>query len=93
MMNVKKIKRKCMVNGCKNLVSFSITRRHQFGNSIHICPECLNEAAKKINETECKPPSANEKETKTECICPVCNKAYKSEASLKQHMKTHAKEG
>jgi len=43
-MKVKQIKRRCMVNGCRNTASFHITRRNQLGNSIHICEDCLREA-------------------------------------------------
>ena len=43
MIKIKKIKRRCMVNGCKNIHTFTVTRRNEFGNSIHICEDCLKD--------------------------------------------------
>ena len=43
MIKIKKIKRRCMVNGCKNIHTFTVTRRNEFGNSIHICEDCLRD--------------------------------------------------
>ena len=43
MIKVKKIKRRCMVSGCKNINSYTVTRRNEFGNSIHICEDCIRD--------------------------------------------------
>ena len=51
-MRVKRIKRRCMVNGCRNTASFHITRRNQLGNSIHICEDCLREAVQCIDNVK-----------------------------------------
>lgn len=37
---IKKIKRQCMVRGCKNRESYSVSCSRELGNSIHICEEC-----------------------------------------------------
>lgn len=49
-MYVKKIKRKCGVRGCKNTVSYAISKSREMGNSIIACKECLLEALAKIEE-------------------------------------------
>ena len=44
-----------MVNGCKNIHTFTVTRRNEFGNSIHICEDCLRDIlgeAGKLKEAE-----------------------------------------
>lgn len=43
MIKVKKIKRRCMVSGCRNINSYTVTRRNEFGNSIHICEDCIRD--------------------------------------------------
>ena len=45
-MNVKRIKRKCGVRGCKNIVSFALSKTREFGNSVIMCRECMQEALK-----------------------------------------------
>lgn len=83
------IKRKCMVSGCKNIGSYSITRRNAFGNSIHICEECARQLTKELD---------SEKESLTgdgtaNFICRECEKEFKTERGLKRHMTevhTHA---
>ena len=55
MIKIKRIKRRCMVNGCKNIHTFTVTRRNEFGNSIHICEDCLRDIlgeAGKLKEAE-----------------------------------------
>lgn len=49
-MNFKQVKRKCGVRGCKNTVSFHISRTREIGNSVIICKECLQEALTAISE-------------------------------------------
>ena len=43
-MNVKKIKRKCAVKGCRNIESYTISKARDFGDTVLICPSCLQEA-------------------------------------------------
>lgn len=45
-MNVKKIKRKCGVRGCKNTASFIISKTREMGGSVIMCRECMIEALK-----------------------------------------------
>ena len=47
-MNVKKIKRKCMVKGCRNTETYTISKVRDFGDTVLICPSCLKEAAAAI---------------------------------------------
>ncbi len=44
-MHVKKVKKKCMVKGCRNTDCFSLTAGHEFGNTVIICLDCLKAAA------------------------------------------------
>ena len=44
-MNIRMIKRKCGVRGCRELVSFAVSRTGEMGNSVIICKKCLDEAA------------------------------------------------
>lgn len=43
-MNIRYIKRKCGVMGCKNIGSFAISKINHFGNTVIICDSCLKEA-------------------------------------------------
>ena len=43
-MNVKKIKRKCAVKGCRNVETYTISKVRDFGDTVLICPSCLQEA-------------------------------------------------
>ena len=45
-MNVKKIKRKCGVRGCKNTASFIISKTREMGGSVIMCRDCMEEALK-----------------------------------------------
>ena len=49
-MYAKKIKRKCGVRGCKNTVSYAISKSREMGNSIIACKECLMDALATIEE-------------------------------------------
>lgn len=54
-MYAKKIKRKCGVRGCRNTVSYAISKSREMGNSIIACKECLAEALAEI-ELKYAPP-------------------------------------
>lgn len=60
-MNVKYIRRKCGVRGCKNIGSFSLSRTREMGNSVIICKECLKQALAAAEEykVEDKPKKAS----------------------------------
>ena len=49
-MNAKKIKRKCMVKGCKNTDTYTISKVRDFGDTVLICKDCLQEALKAIKD-------------------------------------------
>lgn len=49
-MNVRKLKRKCGVRGCKNTESYAISLTREAGNSIIACKDCLESALKAIKE-------------------------------------------
>lgn len=48
-MYVRRLKRKCGVRGCRNTVTFAISRSRELGNSVIICEDCLKSA---VNEIE-----------------------------------------
>lgn len=58
MIKIKKIKRRCMVNGCKNIHTFTVTRRNEFGNSIHICEDCLKDILGEVGKLKAAEASA-----------------------------------
>lgn len=49
-MNVRKLKRKCCVRGCKNTESYAISLTREAGNSIIACKDCLEKALKAIKD-------------------------------------------
>lgn len=49
-MFIKRVKRKCSVRGCKNTDCFAISRTHEIGNTVIICPKCADDVLKAINE-------------------------------------------
>ena len=49
-MNVKKIKRKCAVKGCRNVEAYTISRVRDFGDTVLICESCLKEALDAIKD-------------------------------------------
>ena len=63
-MNVRKIKRKCMMRGCKNTESYSLSLTREMGNSVILCAECAKKAYETINEYE--KPKEEVKKLKTE---------------------------
>lgn len=82
MIKIKKIKRRCMVNGCKNIHTFTVTRRNEFGNSIHICEDCLRDIlgeVGKLKEAETKAAEAAEAKPKAPSKPKTSRKTVKSE--------------
>lgn len=45
-MYLRKVKRKCSVRGCKNTQAYSVSKTREAGNSIIMCKQCMDEAAK-----------------------------------------------
>lgn len=54
-MNVKKIKRKCSVRGCRNIDTFAISTTREMGGSVIICKECLKDALNSVENYKDKP--------------------------------------
>ena len=50
-MNIRKIKRQCMMRGCKNTDTYAISKTREFGGVI-LCKECLKSALNMINVQE-----------------------------------------
>ena len=48
-MNIRKVKRKCGIRGCKNTDCFAISKVREVGNSIIICPYCLKDGLEAVN--------------------------------------------
>ena len=49
-MNVKRIKRKCNVRGCRNTDTFALSLTREMGNSVIMCKSCAEAAAKAMSE-------------------------------------------
>ena len=49
-MNVRKVKRKCGVRGCKCTESYAISLTREAGNTVIICKSCLGKALGAIDE-------------------------------------------
>lgn len=47
-MNVRKNKKKCMVRGCKSTDTYAVSQNREWGNSVCICRECLENALEAI---------------------------------------------
>lgn len=47
-MNIRKVKRKCGVRGCKNTDCFAISKVREVGNSIIICSDCLKDGLEAV---------------------------------------------
>lgn len=63
-MNVKKIKRKCGVRGCKNIDNvFILSKTREMSNSLIMCKECMKSALAET-ETYVEPPKVK-KEVKS----------------------------
>lgn len=54
-MYAKRLKRKCMVRGCKNTDTYSISHTRESGNSVIICIDCLTGAIKSAKKAEKAP--------------------------------------
>lgn len=81
-MHVKKVKKKCMVKGCKCTDCFSLTAGHEFGNTVIICLDCLKAAAA---EAELYKPGTVREKPKTPPALFFSNQlASHAEASEKQ---------
>ena len=55
-MNVKKIKRKCGVKGCRNTETYTISKVRDFGDTVLICESCLKESLEAIKNYGKEPP-------------------------------------
>ena len=64
-MNVKKIRRKCSVRGCKNTDTFAISAVREMGGSVIICKDCLKDALNSVENYKDKP-----KDTKKASFAP-----------------------
>lgn len=57
-MYAKRIRRRCMVRGCGNVDTFSVSRTREQGNTVIICEECLQAALGAVSDV---PPGIPEK--------------------------------
>lgn len=48
-MNIRKVRRKCSVRGCKNTDCFAISKVNEVGNSVIICDSCLKEGLEAVS--------------------------------------------
>ena len=55
-MYVKRLRRRCGVRGCKNMLTYTISHRKESGNSVIICRKCITDAAKEIDKYEKETP-------------------------------------
>lgn len=60
-MNVRKVRRKCNVRGCKCTDSFAISKSREAGNTIIACKNCLKEALSAIESYEKEHPAKEKK--------------------------------
>lgn len=93
-MNIKKIRRKCMVRGCSNKETYMVSKNRELGNSIIICQDCAEKILDEIRKKEL-PETVQEMEAEeapevkeTAFVCSKCGKEYQSASSLKRHEKT-----
>lgn len=60
MIYLKKIKRKCMNRGCKNIDTYAMSKTREMGNSIYMCRNCIEEAFNSVQAyTEPEKPITN----------------------------------
>lgn len=89
-MNFRKVKRQCSVRGCRNMNCYHIAKTREVGYSVIICPDCLKDAIKSIEETEKLKEENNapkEKSNKVkEFVCEKCGKVYKKEQAYLTHI-------
>ena len=50
-MKVKRIRKKCMMRGCKNIDSYAISKSFEFGG-VNLCKDCLQSALNMIKVQE-----------------------------------------
>jgi hypothetical protein len=98
-MYAKRLKRKCMVRGCKNVDTYSISHTREGGNSVIICLDCLSKALTVVNDYK-EIPNVLKKSVApslffntgvkviNENICSKCNRKFSSEKGLKTHLRT-----
>lgn len=87
MMKVKKVKKKCMVHGCKRTDTYALTCGHEFGASVIICKECLEKATHAVQH--CVP---IESTIKTPSAPPPLFFSVTAEETVKEKEKTKTKE-
>ena len=51
-MRVKKVRRMCMVKGCRNIACYTLTAGREFGNSVIMCGDCLRKANEEVEKIE-----------------------------------------
>lgn len=59
-MNIRKVRKKCMMRGCKNTDTYAISKTREFGGVI-ICKECISSASNEIEVLEKPKKKADEK--------------------------------
>ena len=50
-MNIRKVRKKCMMRGCKNTDTYAISKTREFGGVI-LCQDCLSSALNEIKVLE-----------------------------------------
>lgn len=58
-MNIRKVRKKCMMRGCKNTDTYAISKTREFGGVI-LCKDCLSSALNEIKVLENPKKKANE---------------------------------
>lgn len=51
-MYTRQVKRKCGVRGCRNTVSYALSKTRELGNSVIICADCIKASGEAIKEVE-----------------------------------------
>lgn len=85
-MNVKKVRRRCGIRGCRNTESYALVKGREHGGSVIICADCIKDAYHTIIELEQKENSPKVSSEDKKYICPDCGKEYATEKGLKQHL-------
>lgn len=93
-MNIKKIRRKCMVRGCSNKETYTVSKNREMGNSVIICRDCAEKILHEIQQSEDQPlvamTTSERVKSQDDSVyqCAKCGKVYQSAAALKRHEKT-----
>ena len=82
-LKAKRIRRVCDVPGCRNTVSYSLSRFRTFGNCVILCEECLNDALKLVNEIK------EAVDIEPLHLCPICDEIFTTDSALTEHMDIH----